>query len=140
MMTDAKDRKFVETLKPGDKIFVFTCGGCGYTRNIMALKEVKRVTKPYIIVEIRGKETKFRKDNLEEAGRKFGRMYMGSPHDEIVEYNSVYIAMYERQMKENKCHKIIEFLCAKKLSELSNETLDKYHEILKAFEIPTVSP
>jgi hypothetical protein len=138
MMTKAEDRKFVDLLKPGDKVFVYTVGGCGYTRDNLSLKEVKRVTKPHIIVEVCGNEQKFCKDNLEEAERKFGRMYMGSPHDELVEYNPFYIAKYERQQKETKCRKIISFLGEKKLSELSDETLNEYYEILKQFERPKV--
>ena len=135
MMTSEEDRAFVEQLKPGDKVFVWTHRGCG-GNDSLSLKEVKRITKPHIIVEIRGNEQKFRKDNLERAGHKPGRAYMGGPHDEIVEYKPFYIAKYERQQKENKCRKIIKFLDEKKLSELAEDTLNEYHNILTQFERP----
>ena len=135
MMTDEEDRTFVDQLKPGDKVFVWTLQGCG-GYDSFSLKEVKRITKLHIIVETLGKEQKFRKDNLEAAARKFGGAYMGSPHDEIVEYKPFYIAKYERQQKENKCRKIIKFLDEKKLSELAEDTLNEYHNILTQFERP----
>ena len=56
--------------------------------------------------------------------------------DEIVEYKPFYIAKYERQQKENKCRKIIKFLDEKKLSELAEDTLNEYHNILTQFERP----
>ena len=134
MWTKAEDKMFVETLKPGDKLFVCTCGGCGYTRDVLSLKEVKRITGRYVVVEIRGNEVKFRKDNLEKAGRKFGRMYYGSSHDEIVEYKEPHIYKYARQKKDVKCAKIIKFLEGQKLHELSDPVLDEYYTILLQFE------
>lgn len=134
MWTNAEDRKFVEALKPGDKLFVYTCGGSGYVRESLSLKEVKRITERYVVVEIRGNEVKFRKDNLEEAGRNFGCMYFGDPHDEIVEYKEPYIGKYARQKKEVKCTRIIKFLETKKLQELSDAVLDEYYSILSQFE------
>jgi hypothetical protein len=134
MWTKPEDRVFVEALKPSDKLFVCTCGGCGYTREVLSLKEVKRVTGRYVVVEIRGNEVKFRKDNLEEAGRKFGRMYYGSSHDEIVEYKEPYISQYAHQKKEGKCARIIKFLEGQKLHELSDAVLDEYYTILSQFE------
>lgn len=133
MMTNSEDRKFVDTLKPGDKIFILTIGGF-YRNGDLSLKEVKRVTKPHVIIDVRGNEQKFRKDNLEEAGRKFGRMYMGDSHDEIVEYKEPYISKYNRQLKETKCAKIIKWLGEKKLKEMPDETLDAWHSILTQFE------
>ena len=136
MITTSEDRKFVDTLKLGDKVFVCNVGN--YSReNNLSLKEVKRVTKSHIIIEIRGNEQKFRKDNLEKAGRKFGRMHIGDSHEEIVEYNSFYIAKYERQQKENKCKRIIRFLHEQKLSEWPDEALNKCYEILVQFELKT---
>ena len=134
MWTNAEDRKFVEALKPGDKLFVYTCGGSGYVRESLSLKEVKRITERYVVVEIRGNEVKFRKDNLEEAGRKFGRMYCGDPHNEIVEYKEPYISKYARQKKEVKCARVIKFLETQKLHELSDAVLDEYYTILSQFE------
>jgi hypothetical protein len=120
MMTNSDDRKFIETLQPGDKVFIYTTGGCTHIGDGLLLKTVKRITKSHIIIDVKGTESKFRKDTLEEAGRKFGRMYMGDPHDEIVEYNAFYIAKYERQHKESTCKRIIKFLNEKKLQELSD--------------------
>ena len=134
MWTNAEDRKFVEALKPGDKLFIYTCGGCGYARDVLSLKEVKRIAGRYVVVEIRGSEVKFRKDNLEEAGRKFGRMYYGSSHDEIVESKEPHISKYARQKKEVKCARIIQFLEEQKLHELSDVVLDEYYTILSQFE------
>lgn len=134
MLTDKENCAFVEQLKPGDKVFVYTVGGCGFVKEHLSLKEVERITKSHIVVIVRGNEQKFRKDNLEEVGRKFGRMYMGDAHDEIVEYNPYYIAKYERQQKKTKCSNIIKFLAEKKLSDLSDDTLNKYHDILIQFE------
>ena len=134
MWTNAEDRKFVEALKPGDKLFVCTCGRCGYTRDVLSLKEVKRITERYVIVEIRGNEVKFRKDSLEEAGRKYDRSHWGSSHDEIVEYKEPYISKYARQKKEVKCARIIKFLETQKLHELSDAVLDEYYTILSQFE------
>ena len=134
MRTNAEDRKFVEALKPGDKLFVCTCGGCGYTRDVLSLKEVKRITGRYVVVEIRGNEKKFRKDNLEEAGRTFDRSSWGSSHDEIVEYKEPHISKYARQKKEVKCARIIAFLEGQKLHELSDAALDEYYTILSQFE------
>ena len=134
MRTNAEDRKFVEALKPGNKLFVYTCGGSGYVRESLSLKEVKRITERYVVVEIRGNEVKFRKDNLEEAGRKFGRMYCGDPHDEIVEYKEPHISKYARQKKEVKCARIIKFLETQKLHELSDAVLDEYYTILSQCE------
>jgi hypothetical protein len=138
MMTNEEDRAFVEQLKHGDKVFVWTHRGCG-GNDSLSLKEVKRITKPHIIVEIRGNEQKFRKDNLEEAGHKFGRAHMGSPHYEIVEYKLFYIAKYERQQKEIKCKKIIRILNEKNFSELPDEVLNEYYEVLLHFD-KTVQP
>lgn len=134
MMTNTEDRKFVESLREGDKVFVYTFGGCGIG-DTLAPREVKRVTKTTIVVETyNGNEKKFRKDNLEEQGRKFGRMYMGSSHDEIVEYKEPYISQYTRQLKEGKCSRIIRWLGEKKLKDLSDETLDAWYGILIRFE------
>jgi hypothetical protein len=134
MWTNAEDRKFVETLKPGDKLFVYTCGGCGYSRETLSLKEVKRITGRYVIVEVNGNDQKFRKDNLEEANRSHGRSSWGSPYDEIVEYKEPYISKYARQKKEAKCARIIKFLEGQKLHELSDAVLGEYYTILLQFE------
>lgn len=133
MVTNSEDRKFVETLKTGDKIFILTVGGF-YRDGDLLLKEVKRVTKPHIIIDIKGNEQKFRKDNLEEADRNYGRMYMGDSHDEIVEYKEPHISKYKRQLKETRCAKIIKWLGEKKLKDLPGETLDAYYTTLSQFE------
>lgn len=134
MMTNSEDGKFVDLLKEGDKVFIYTVGG-HMNSGALSLREVKRTTKTTIVVEtFNGNEKKFRKDNLEEQGRKFGRMYYGSSHDEIVEYKEPYISKYKRQLKETKCAKIIKWLGDKKLKDLPDETLDAYHAILLQFE------
>lgn len=134
MMTNSEDRKFVDSLKKGDKVFVYTLGGC-MNNNMLSLRDVKRITKTTIVVETyNDNEKKFRKDNLEEQGRKFGRMYYGSSHEVIVEYKEPYISKYKRQLKEIKCAKIIKWLGEKKLKDLPDETLDAYHAILLQFE------
>jgi len=134
MWTKPEDRVFVDALKPGDKIFVHTCGGSGFVRERFSLKEVKRITGKYVAVEIRGNEVRFRKDELEEAGRKYGRRYFGDSHEEIVEYKEPYISQYARQKKEMKCARIIKFLEGQKLHELSDAVLDEYYAILSQFE------
>ena len=133
MWTKPEDLVFVEALKPGDKLFIYTFGGCR-TRTVLSLKEVKRITGRYVIVEVNGNEQKFRKDNLEEAGRKYDRSSWGSSHDEIVEYKEPYISQYARQRKEGKCTRIIKFLEGQKLYELPDAALDEYYTILSQFE------
>lgn len=127
------DRTFVERLQVGDPVFILT-SGC-ISRSPLYPSKVKKIGKLHVVVEnSRHVECKFRKDNLEEAGRKFGRMYMGNSHDKIAEFSQENIAAWERQQKENKCTNIIRWLSTLKLQDAKTETLNEYHQILTQFE------
>ena len=135
MLSKPEDRVFVNSLKAGDEVFVETMGGCLYKVEPLDLKTVLRVTKQYVIVPaFNGCETKFRKDNLEEAGRKLGRRCIGDPHNELAEYNPANIKRYERQQKIAKCMRVIKWLGEKKFKDISDELLDEYYSILVQFE------
>lgn len=133
MMQNPEDRKFAEALKPGDKVLILTVGGYHVNGNL-ALKSIKRVTALYVVVDYGEHEKKFRKDNLEETGRKFDRASMGGPHDELIEYKEPWISKHKRQVKERKCKKIIDWIGSKNLKDLDDKTLDEYYTILIQFE------
>ena len=80
----------------------------------------------------------FRRVNLDEAGRRFGRMYMGDSHDEIAECTAENLARYELQQRRNGCARIIKWLSEKKRDELSKEKIEEYYLILRMFEEPVV--
>lgn len=126
--------EWVDNLKPGDNIFVETIGNYGRA-NTLLITTVKSVGKQHIVVNIQNRDPKkFRRDNLDEAGRKFGRMYMGDPHDTISEYSVDNIEKYELQKKLATCHKIIRFLSDQKLELLSPSVAEQYYNILIQFE------
>jgi hypothetical protein len=128
-----ESKEWVNSLKAGDNIFVETNGS--YHGNKLTPTKVKAVGKKFITIEeLPHTKTTFNKVTLEGTGRKFGRMYMGDPHDEIVEYSSENVSRYEIQKKQNFCKRVIDWLSSKKLTDASPEVIEEYYKILLQFK------
>jgi hypothetical protein len=126
------DRAWVNLLKPGDLVFVRTSSyrGCSFTP-----ATVKTVGKLHITIEdIPHCKCKFNRSNLEETGKKHGRMYMGDPVDYLDEYSQENITEYQLQKKRDFCTRVIKWLSTKNMDKQTPETVEAYHNILITFK------
>ena len=124
----------LDMIKPGTKVFVCMTQ---FSNEALYPATVKKIGKTHVILE-----TPNNKNNYPVryglmslcSPRKHGRMYIGSPYYDLIEYSEENIKKYEMQKKRLICKKIINWLYNRNLRETTDETINAYYDILIQFK------